>query len=50
MGFEADGLGCGSGEEKRIVANGYGSKEPLIENFTEEDRMKNRRVEIRVLD
>jgi outer membrane protein OmpA-like peptidoglycan-associated protein len=37
-------------EEKRIIANGYGSKEPLIENFTEEDRMKNRRVEIRVID
>ncbi len=37
-------------DEKRIIANGYGSKEPLIENFTEEDRMKNRRVEIRVID
>jgi outer membrane protein OmpA-like peptidoglycan-associated protein len=36
--------------EKRIVANGYGSKEPIADNFTEEGRIKNRRVELRVID
>lgn len=37
-------------DEKRIVANGYGSKEPVVDNFTEENRIKNRRVELRVID
>jgi outer membrane protein OmpA-like peptidoglycan-associated protein len=37
-------------DEKRVVPVGYGSKEPLVDNFTEEDRIKNRRVELKVLN
>lgn len=36
--------------EKRVTAVGYGSKEPVVENYTEEDRTKNRRVELKVLN
>ncbi len=37
-------------DEKRIVTNGYGSKEPVEDNYSEESRIKNRRVELRVIN
>ena len=36
-------------DEGRVVAEGRGMKEPLNENKTEEDRAKNRRVEMTIL-
>ena len=35
--------------EKRITAKGYGETAPISENFTEEGRTKNRRIEIRMM-
>jgi outer membrane protein OmpA-like peptidoglycan-associated protein len=35
-------------DEKRITATGKSFHEPIASNTTEEDRAKNRRVEIRV--
>ena len=36
-------------DSERIVADGKGMKEPLNKNETEEDRAKNRRVELTIL-
>ena len=35
--------------EKRITAKGYGETAPVSENFTEEGRTRNRRIEIRMM-
>ena len=35
--------------EKRIAAKGYGESAPISENFTEEGRTRNRRIEIRMM-
>jgi outer membrane protein OmpA-like peptidoglycan-associated protein len=37
-------------DEKRIVTTGYGSKEPITENISEEGRIQNRRVELRIIN
>lgn len=37
-------------ERTRLVTEGYGETLPLVQNVTEEDRARNRRVELRVLD
>ena len=36
-------------DAQRMIAEGYGELLPLVQNVTEEDRARNRRVEIRVL-
>jgi outer membrane protein OmpA-like peptidoglycan-associated protein len=36
-------------ERQRLQAEGYGEQLPLAQNLTEEDRARNRRVEIRIL-
>lgn len=36
-------------KDKRMIAEGYGELLPLVQNVTEQDRARNRRVEIRVL-
>ena len=35
--------------DKRITAKGYGESAPISENFTEEGRTRNRRIEIRMM-
>jgi len=35
---------------KRMVARGYGEKQALVPNISEENRMLNRRVELKILD
>ncbi len=42
MGFGVD--------KKRIQTIGYGSARPIAPNDTEENRAKNRRVEVKILD
>jgi outer membrane protein OmpA-like peptidoglycan-associated protein len=37
-------------DKKRIETVGYGGAKPIAPNDTEENRAKNRRVEIKVLD
>ena len=36
-------------DESRLVAKGYGESEPMVENDTEENKAKNRRVELKVI-
>jgi OOP family OmpA-OmpF porin len=36
-------------DAQRMIAEGYGELLPLVQNLTEEDRARNRRVEIRIL-
>lgn len=42
-------LVVGGVDPNRLQAEGYGESLPLVQNVTEEDRARNRRVEIRVL-
>jgi outer membrane protein OmpA-like peptidoglycan-associated protein len=36
-------------DKKRIVSKGYGKKQPLVPNTSDENRAKNRRVELKIL-
>ena len=36
-------------DESRLVAKGYGESEPMVENDTEENKAKNRRVELKII-
>jgi outer membrane protein OmpA-like peptidoglycan-associated protein len=37
-------------DENRILAKGYGEKEPLASNDTEAGRAKNRRTEVKIIE
>jgi outer membrane protein OmpA-like peptidoglycan-associated protein len=37
-------------EEERLLPQGYGESKPVVPNDSEENRAKNRRVELKILD
>ena len=37
-------------DEERLISEGYGESKPVVSNDSEENRAKNRRVELKILD